>query len=82
MAIPNATYDSHFGPVYAGPGRNFDFTILFEDTMLTIAPAAIFLIAAGLRAIWLFRSPTKVATSLSRQSKLVSELYSGQTSDH
>ncbi|EXJ89815.1 hypothetical protein A1O3_02882 [Capronia epimyces CBS 606.96] len=64
--------DFQFGPVYTGPLRHFDFTLFFEDTILSIVPAAVFLIAAGPRAIWLARKPKKVATSsLSRMTKLV-----------
>ena len=65
------TSDSLFGPAYHGAGRSFDFTLLFEDTILTILPTSLFLIAAGLRAAWLVNSPTKVVSSFSRSSKLV-----------
>jgi hypothetical protein len=64
--------DSQFGPAYSGQLRSFDFTLLFEDTILTIVPATIFLLAAGTRAVWLTGKPTKVGTSLSRSTKLVS----------
>lgn len=64
--------DAHFGPAYSGLSRNFDFTLLFEDTILSIAPATIFLIAAGTRTIWLNRKPNKVSPSFSRLMKLVS----------
>ncbi|OQV08053.1 hypothetical protein CLAIMM_12380 [Cladophialophora immunda] len=63
--------DSLFGPAYEGPFRHFDFTVLFEDTILTILPAALFLISATARAAWLTSRPNKVATSLSRLTKLV-----------
>ncbi|KAI1609253.1 putative multidrug resistance-associated protein [Exophiala viscosa] len=63
--------DSVFGPAYSGPSRNFDFTLLFEDTILTIVPATIFVIAAGARATWLTTKPNKVSTSFSRLTKLV-----------
>ncbi|KAK6378993.1 hypothetical protein LTS17_006696 [Exophiala oligosperma] len=63
--------DAHFGPAYSGLSRNFDFTLLFEDTILSIAPATIFLIAAGTRTIWLNRKPNKVSPSFSRLMKLV-----------
>lgn len=64
--------DSQFGPAYSGPFRSFDFTLLFEDTILTILPASVFLVAAGARAVWLTSKPNKVATSFSRLTKLVS----------
>ena len=77
--------DSGFGPAYAGVSRSFDFTLLFEDTILTIVPATTFLLAAGVRAVWLRSSPNKVATSFSRLTKLVTSRttltsYSGLTS--
>jgi ATP-binding cassette, subfamily C (CFTR/MRP), member 1 len=68
--LVNRSDDSHFGPAYSGPARNFDFTILFEDTILTILPAAIFLLGAIARSVWLVNSPNKVVSSLSRSSKL------------
>ncbi|KIW11357.1 hypothetical protein PV08_10657 [Exophiala spinifera] len=63
--------DAHFGPAYSGTSRHFDFTLLFEDTILTIAPASIFLVAAGTRTIWLNTKPNKVSPSFSRLMKLV-----------
>ncbi|KAJ9499582.1 hypothetical protein H2202_005165 [Exophiala xenobiotica] len=63
--------DAVFGPAYSGPLRDFDFTLYFEDTILTIVPATVFLIAAGARAIWLTSKPNKVSTSFSRLTKLV-----------
>ncbi|OAP58615.1 hypothetical protein AYL99_07705 [Fonsecaea erecta] len=63
--------DSLFGPAYEGPFRHFDFTVLFEDTILTIVPATLFLISATARAAWLTSKPNKVTTSLSRLTKLV-----------
>ena len=69
--ISSNSSDSLFGPAYHGPLRRFDFTLLFEDTILTIVPATLFLVAASARAIWLTNKPNKVATSLSRLTKLV-----------
>ncbi|KAJ9611765.1 hypothetical protein H2200_004949 [Cladophialophora chaetospira] len=63
--------DAVFGPAYRGPFRKFDFTLLFEDTILTIVPATLFVIAASARAIWLTSKPNKVTTSFSRLTKLV-----------
>lgn len=61
--------DSSFGPV--SDARSFDFTLLFEDTILTIVPAGLFLVAAGARAAWLINKPNTVTTSFSRLTKLV-----------
>ena len=68
MASFSNSSDAEFGPASS---REFDFTLLFQDTILTILPATIFLIAAGFRAVWLTSSPNKVATSLSHSTKLV-----------
>lgn len=62
--------NSLFGPV--STSRAFDFTLLFEDTILTIVPATLFLVAAGARVLWLVSKSNKVATSISRFTKLVS----------
>ncbi|RMZ87350.1 hypothetical protein DV736_g5417, partial [Chaetothyriales sp. CBS 134916] len=70
MASLTNTSDSLFGPAYHGPSRSFDFTLLFEDTILTIVPSVVFLLAAGTRAAWLTNSPKKVSSSLSRSTKL------------
>ena len=71
MSLLSNSSDLHFGPAYLGPGRKFDFTLLFEDTILTIVPSTLFLAAAIARAAWLVNSPNKVVTSLSRSAKLV-----------
>ncbi|KIW87337.1 uncharacterized protein Z519_11973 [Cladophialophora bantiana CBS 173.52] len=63
--------DALFGPAYEGPFRHFDFTVLFEDTILTVLPATLFLVTASARAIWLTSKPNKVITSFSRLTKLV-----------
>ncbi|OCK85970.1 putative multidrug resistance protein [Lepidopterella palustris CBS 459.81] len=49
--------DNVFGPVVAPPCRNgFDFTLLFEQSLLSIAPSSIFLLLVPLRLLWLYRS--------------------------
>lgn len=35
------------GPAFSGPNRSFDFTLLFEDSILVIAPSALLLTAAN-----------------------------------
>lgn len=54
-----------------GPSRPdaFDFTLLFEESFFTIAPASLFLIAAFGRTASLYRSSPKVALTPSRQIK-------------
>jgi hypothetical protein len=75
MSVISNSSDALFGPAYTGTSRSFDFTLLFEDTILTIVPSTLFLAAAIARAAWLINSPNKVVTSLSRSAKLVSEMY-------
>lgn len=69
MNLVNSS-DLSFGPV--SPARTFDFTLLFEDTVLTIVPTTVFLVAAVSRVLWLVSKPNKVVTSFSRFTKLVS----------
>jgi ATP-binding cassette subfamily C (CFTR/MRP) protein 1 len=56
----------------SGPTRPgaFDFTLLFEDSIFTIAPASLFLIAACVRTAFLHGSPAKVESTSSRQIKV------------
>lgn len=63
--------DNTFGP-HAGDCRGgFDFTLLFEQTILSIGPLALLLIFAPLRIRYLFRRQTKVVGSKLLPSKLV-----------
>lgn len=49
--------DNVFGPAVASPcRRGFDFTLLFEQSILSIAPSSIFLLLVPLRLFWLYRS--------------------------
>ncbi|OCK89464.1 putative multidrug resistance protein [Cenococcum geophilum 1.58] len=49
--------DNVFGPVVASPCRHgFDFTLLFEQSILSIVPSSIFLLLVPLRLFWLYRS--------------------------
>jgi ATP-binding cassette subfamily C (CFTR/MRP) protein 1 len=63
--------DNQFGPAVNGTRSNFDFTLLFENTFLTIVPSTIFLFAALLRARSLYGSSKKVASSWTRLQKIV-----------
>lgn len=54
--------DNRFGP-HAGPCRGgFDFTLLFEETILTILPLGLMLIFLGPR-IWYLLGRTKKVTA-------------------
>jgi ABC-type multidrug transport system fused ATPase/permease subunit len=68
--MDNSTYLS-FQPDVFGPSRPgaFDFTLLFEDSFFTIAPASLFLIAAFARTASLYHSPAKVISTAGRHVK-------------
>ena len=54
--------DDTFGP-YAGDCRGgFDFTLLFEETILTILPTSLFLLVLGPRIWFILGRPKKVTT--------------------
>ena len=68
MLAGEANVDDSFGPVTA---QYFDFTRLFEDTVLAILPCALFLFIFPLRASWLLQQPRKVAGSALHSRKIV-----------
>lgn len=57
-----------FGPAASG---RFDFTLLFEDTVLSIIPSVLLLLLFPLRWWSLYRQPLKVAWSPIYENKLV-----------
>lgn len=71
--MPNNSWaaDDQFGPAIKGTRSSFDFTLLFENTFLTIVPSTIFLLAALLRVRSLYEVPKKVASSWNRLQKIV-----------
>lgn len=63
--------DDTFGP-YAGSCRGgFDFTLLFEESLLSILPLCLLLAVVPFRVVYLFRRTIKVNRSLLLPSKLV-----------
>ena len=77
-----ADIDNTFGP-YAGNCRGgFDFTLLFEESILTLLPVAIFLIAAPARIYYLLGKQSKVIGSSLLILKLVSRFSSGNEVHH
>lgn len=50
----------------------FDFTLLFEETILTVLPLALLLIVAPFRIWYLFKKETKVIHSSILSIKIVS----------
>ncbi|KAK1675557.1 P-loop containing nucleoside triphosphate hydrolase protein [Colletotrichum godetiae] len=73
-ASPGGPGDSAFGPVMDSCVRKFDFTLLFEDTILSILPSSIFIILAALRMFSRRSVQHKVANNTFRQVKLASIL--------
>lgn len=66
--------DNTFGP-HAGSCRGgFDFTLLFEESILSILPLALLLLVVPVRTTYLFRRTIKVNPSSWLASKLVSYL--------
>ncbi|KAI7765995.1 hypothetical protein LZL87_001108 [Fusarium oxysporum] len=65
--------DSLFGPSVWTEGcrGGFDFTLYFQESILSIVPSAIFLAIAGPRAFYLFRSPDKTKRHATYTPKLV-----------
>lgn len=58
--------------LHAGPCRGgFDFTLLFEETILAILPLAFVMILAPLRILYLSKKSVKVAHSTLLLAKLV-----------
>ncbi|RDW58810.1 hypothetical protein BP6252_13286 [Coleophoma cylindrospora] len=65
--------DNTFGPVINhGCRAAFDFTLLFEQTILSSAPSALFLLIAPFNYLWLGRGAKKVRQSFLYQLKLSS----------
>lgn len=71
LACPRAV-DNSFGPVVSGCRNNFDFTLLFEQSVLTFIPAALLLLVAPLRLLQLHKSDVKTRPASISQLKLVS----------
>ena len=69
--------DNSFGPYAEYCRGGFDFTLLFEESILTLLPAAIFLIAAPARIYYLLGKQTKVSGSSLLVLKLVSYIVFG-----
>ncbi|PVH85137.1 putative multidrug resistance protein [Cadophora sp. DSE1049] len=63
--------DNSFGPIVKGCRSDFDFTLLFEQSILSIGPAAILLLFTPPRLVTLLRSSTKTRLSRFRSIKTV-----------
>lgn len=63
--------DSAFGPVLPAGCRGADLTLAFEQSILTLLPAAIFLIILPARIFYLSKQSTKSVPSKLRIAKVV-----------
>jgi ATP-binding cassette, subfamily C (CFTR/MRP), member 1 len=63
--------DNEFGPVVDQSIRTFDFTLLFEETILSILPSSIFIILSVLRLYVLSTKKTITSGYRLKTGKLV-----------
>jgi ATP-binding cassette subfamily C (CFTR/MRP) protein 1 len=75
--------DNTFGP-WAGEHcrGGFDFTLLFEEAILSVTPLVLILCVAPFRIFYLWRKQTKVSKSLLLPAKLVSQQWANMISQH
>jgi hypothetical protein len=66
--------DDLFGPFIQGCRSNFDFTLLFEQSILSIPPAALLLVLAPPRLVRLIQSRRKTGPTPIRSIKSVSAI--------
>ena len=65
--------DDSFGPHASGCRGGFDFTLLFEECILTILPVLLALLVTPFRLLYLTRKTIKVTSSRLLPCKLVRE---------
>ena len=70
--IQTGKNDESFGPAVQGVRDDFDFTLLFEQVVLSIVPASIFLLFALFRVLSLIRKPRIIQGLCFQIAKLVS----------
>ena len=79
-AVNSTTLDNNFGPFLQIPGKEtFDFTLFFEETILSIGPSALLLLLIPPRIFRLWKSPRKVTGSYLQTAKIVSDPAIDQT---
>lgn len=66
-----ARLDDRFGPHADSCRGGFDFTLLFEETILTLLPLALILLIAPVRIFYLSRKDKKVVQTRLLSCKLV-----------
>ena len=73
MACPPRA-DSAFGPLVDESCRAFDFTLYFEEVIMRIGPAALFIVVAIPRLFILYTRPRRVERNRLMLAKIVSSL--------
>jgi ATP-binding cassette, subfamily C (CFTR/MRP), member 1 len=63
--------EDKFGPVVQGCLGDFDFTLLFEDSILSICPLLIALLLVPFRVLQLWKRSDRVRTGILHSFKLV-----------
>lgn len=63
--------DNVFGPVVASCRNEFDFTLLFEQTILGLVPALFFLLFGPIRLRSLYKARSKTMPAATGYMKLV-----------
>ena len=72
-SVPDCSFafDNTLGPVVLKQCRAFDFTLLFEQTLLSLVPSLILILLAAVRLFHVFRRSVKTLPSLLHGSKMV-----------
>jgi ATP-binding cassette subfamily C (CFTR/MRP) protein 1 len=71
MVTCDLSYDNDFGPVVNGCRSSFDFTLLFEQSVLTIGPAVLLLLYAPYQLALLSKAPRKLASARGFRTSLL-----------
>ena len=74
MSTPCARIDDTFGPYAHHCRGGFDFTLFFEESVLSILPLVLLLLVAPFRTSYLIRRTVKVNSSIILTLKVVSDL--------
>lgn len=82
MAFTTCTNDETIGPLVRGCRGDFDFTQKFESVVFSIVPAAVFLVSAAGRVLYLYRKPPIVQGQPFRLLKIVSKSPASHLSLH
>jgi len=67
--------DHSFGPTVEGCRGDFDFTIVFEQSIFSIAPSTCFILLATARLFYLTKKPRILSYGSFQLAKLVSHCH-------